>query len=88
MNCQKENCTNQARFQVRMSLAVNASHAPAVSQPILFLCNEHKDFFKKENFFDEPGQWDGICRGFQSAGRPVPKKEFSKIIIEPIPQLN
>lgn len=85
--CNKEKCINNATHQVQLSLAVNANHEPAISTPILFLCNDHKNDYTKDDMFG-PIQWKQICDGFTNAGKAAPKKEFSDIIISPIPLMN
>lgn len=83
-NCNKKECLNAATYQLRLSLAIHANHEPALSTPFLYLCEEHKNDITFESVTDGYN-WDKICLSFESIGRIAPKKEFSKLIIEPIP---
>lgn len=82
--CNKRECENDAIYQLRLSLAVHENHEPAISTPIVYLCDDHKDDITFESFMSVPGNWEKICSGFTSNGRQAPKKEFSKLIIEHI----
>lgn len=78
--CAVKNCNNPIAYQIHFSLAVHANHPPAISTPILYVCEEHKNEFTFEMLAVEPS-WKAICDMFLSIGRQAPKKEFSKIIL-------
>lgn len=80
--CQNSACDNDAVYSVHLSLAVHENHEPAISTPIVFVCNQHKDHVTWDNFV-EPN-WDKICQSIESFGRKAPIKEFSKLIIKPV----
>lgn len=82
--CSKKDCQNRAAYQVCLSLSVHANHTPALSSPILYLCEDHKNDITFESITSHADNWEKLCRGFTGIGRMAPVKEFSKIIIEPI----
>lgn len=84
MKCNKKECEKDAKYQLRISLAVHANHRPAISDPFLYVCDEHKNDITFESLTSAPGNWERICAGLVIVGRQAPKKEFSKLIIEPI----
>ena len=82
-NCSVDKCTNAAKYSVHLSLACNAKHPPAISTAIVYLCEDHKE----KPTWEELGvdqNWDKICASIKAGGFQEPKKEFSKIIIEPL----
>lgn len=82
-SCNKVGCLQRATQEVRLSLAVHASHPPAISSPIMYLCDEHAPEATWQNL-NVDGNWGKICASFESIGRIPPKKKFSKLIIQPI----
>jgi len=82
-NCNKAGCVKQATQEVRLSLAVHASHPPAISGPIMHLCDEHAPEVTWQSI-NVDDNWDNICTSFENIGMAAPKKRFSKLIIQPI----
>ena len=82
--CDQKGCDKPPTKQLRLSLAVNANHPPAISTPIAYACDEHQHLFTFEEFAEAGSNWDSLCKQFESIGRVAPKKEFSKLIIEDI----
>lgn len=82
-----QQCKNTTTHQINLSLAVNNKHQPEISGPVVSHCFDHKNVCTKDDFFWAL-QWKSIYNGFAGAGRMEPKKEFSNIIISPIPGLN
>jgi len=81
--CGKRGCSNKANYIVRLSLAVHANHAPAISDPIVYICKEHEKDVTWQSL-NVDANWDMICNSFEAIGRVAPVKEFSKVIIEPL----
>lgn len=81
--CEKKGCQLPATSTIHMSFAVNADHEPAISTPLLYLCDEHSVEATWESLCVDHN-WETICNGFKSIGREAPVKEFCKVIIEPI----
>lgn len=80
--CQRLECTKDAVYSVHLSLRVHEDHEPAVSTPILFVCEDHKYHITWDNFV-EPN-WNKICKSLESVGRVAPVKKFSKLILKPL----
>ena len=90
MKCSKNGCENEAKWEIRLSLAVHDHHEPALSTPLAKVCEEHKHEWSFDDFTPEEN-WNKICSGFLSAGRQAPKKKYSKLIYTEIqinPELN
>jgi hypothetical protein len=81
-NCNLAGCKNQSKFIVRFAFASNATHPPAISSPVLYVCPEHMDVEWKD-VCDDNG-WNQICSQFTGKGLSTPSKEFSYIEIVPI----
>ena len=80
--CNKNGCTNVAKFNVCFALRVHPNHSPAISTPIVQVCAEHNDVTWDEMYTDEG--WRIICEGFRKMGRQEPKVKFSYLEITPI----
>jgi len=81
--CDYKGCTNKPTKKISLSLAAHANHEPAISTPLVYFCDGHAKTYTFDDFI-AGDNWDKICDNFLSIGRMAPKKEFSKIIIEPI----
>jgi len=82
--CSVDGCNNNAAYSAHLSLAVHANHDPIITTAIVYLCEQHKDKPTWEELCVDHN-WDAICNSIISIGRQAPKKEFSKIIIHPLP---
>lgn len=82
MNCNREKCKNEAKFEVVFLLREYANHPPAVSTPVIFVCSDHSDITWKD-VYTEDG-WRQICNTFLDAGYASPAKEHSCIEIRDI----
>lgn len=85
--CMRTACNNKPTNKISISFAVHNNHEPAVSSPILWLCDEHAtDIDFKSAGVD--ANWSQICSWFKNSGLQEPKKEFTKLLIEPINESN
>lgn len=84
LTCDKKECDKPPTKKVLLSLAVHATHPPAISTPIAYFCDEHCSSVSFEDFANAGSNWQTLCNNFTAIGRQAPKKEFSKLIIEPI----
>ena len=80
--CGKKECTNTATYSIHLSLAVHSGHDPAISTPIVHVCEEHIHLITWEEWI-EPN-WERICKSVESIGRVAPVKKFSKLITKPL----
>lgn len=82
MNCNKQNCKNEAEFEVVFLLRMHAKHPPAVSTPLIYVCKDHSDVEWDDVYTDEG--WKKIEDSFLNTGYAAPKKEYSCIEIREI----
>ena len=81
--CSIKGCDKDAVYDVRLSLAVNENHEPALSSPLIQVCEQHKHRHTFKDF-TPPDNWRKICLGFLQAHRAAPKREFSKLEFTPV----
>lgn len=81
--CQRIDCKNSPTNKICLSLGASATHIPAITTPILWLCDEHTFEVNWEEIAVDKN-WPAICKYFKDAGYMEPKKEFSKLLITPV----
>ena len=82
MKCNKKGCSNEAANAVSIELRVHASHKPAKSTPILYVCDEHANVEWGEAVTEEG--FKKIGDSMQAIGRMRPVKKFCNLVIEPL----
>jgi hypothetical protein len=85
--CNKTGCHNRPTHELCLALRPANNIQPALSTPLLFLCDDHKDEISFEDL-TPPDGWRRICEGFIAGGYEEPKKEFSFLVIQPIASLS
>jgi hypothetical protein len=83
MKCNKKDCQNEATNQVSAELRVHSSHTPAVTTPIVYVCDEHSDVTWSDVVTEDA--FKRIGDELQAIGRMRPVKKFCNIVIQPIP---
>ena len=85
MDCNKIDCPNKATHGVRLSLGVHPDHKPAISSYLFFVCEEHKNL-QWDEVVDANG-WQLIRQNFAQQGLAKPKREYSSLIVEKLPDI-
>lgn len=83
MKCQQTFCNHQATSEIHLEFRVNASHPPAVSSTLVYLCNAHALAATWDDLVSE-ADFDAIGNRFEEVGRRRPVKQYCNIVITPI----
>lgn len=81
--CNQSNCKKLATSSVHLELRVHRDHAPAITTPIVHLCDEHAVECTWQSLGVD-NNWQAICESLEAIGKMAPVKEFSNIIIKPL----
>lgn len=85
MDCEREGCTNTARYEVVLELRARKGHEPAVSKAIVVVCETHKNVTWHSVVTKEV--WNWVCQGFDRFGFARPKKTFSNVRVQELDQV-
>jgi hypothetical protein len=83
MKCSRKDCQNEATNSVTAELRVHKKHPPALSTPLLYVCDDHAlDVTWSEVITD---QWfNELGNRFTQSGFAAPVKKYSNLVIKPI----
>ena len=84
MKCNRTNCPNEATHVVQLELHATQDGPKAVSSPIVFVCDEHTVDITIDDLLDAKG-WVEIARAFTAQGYVAPRKKYSKVIVQSMP---
>ncbi len=84
--CSFQGCPNASINSVSILLSADPNLPPAQTSEIMRLCKEHSKINLKELVSKE--QWEAMCLSIEASGKLRPKKRYSKLIFEPISNLN
>jgi len=71
-------CDKAAEYAIVLELRATAAHTPAVTSPIVYLCEEHVPGIEWRDVVDENG-WKTIGDSFELKGYARPIKTLSNI---------